>query len=291
MIVGLLLLVIAVFIFLWDRWRLNVFIGVPITAREHFSYQHRPTLFIHGYHGNRYSFGHLLHRLWQANIAETVARVKIYQDGSYTVVGSLGDIAQAQNPCIQVLFQQATASVLQQSDWLQHLTHDLFKKGVASVNLVGHSMGAVTAAVYCARYADQPDLPKVKRVVTIAGPFNDFELGKDTKKIFSYPLTKKGPEKVTPIYVYLRTHLQKLQEPIHFLNIVGNILPTTHVQHDGSVSADSGLALGFILAPTQHLYKQAVIRGANAAHSLLHENSLVDLNIIDFLWLTPLKEA
>ncbi|MFD1672299.1 alpha/beta fold hydrolase [Agrilactobacillus yilanensis] len=264
-----------------DFWRLGKAITRPISQQSAITYTGIPTIFIHGYRGNRYSFGRMLHRFYKLGAAQKTLVIKIAADGTWKTNGNW--VFEQNNPCIQVLFCKNTADVSQQVQWLTPLMAALKAKGVTTVNLVGHSMGAVTAVAYCAQ-ALTASQPKIAKVVTIAGPFNDLELGKDTAEILSYPLTKDGPQRTTPIYEYLQQHMAQVPYPIKFLNLVGNILPNSRVQHDGSVATSSGLSLKYILMQTPHIYHQAVLRGANAAHSLLHENSLVDWNIIEFLW-------
>ncbi|MSE22683.1 alpha/beta hydrolase, partial [Lactobacillus parabuchneri] len=65
-------------------------------------YTKQPTLFIHGYRGNRYSFGHLLWRLQKAGIAKKSMVIWVGKDGQLHVSGDA--VLQANNPTIQVLF-------------------------------------------------------------------------------------------------------------------------------------------------------------------------------------------
>ncbi|WP_152537734.1 alpha/beta fold hydrolase [Agrilactobacillus composti] len=279
-LLGLIFLSGLVF-FVVDFTRMGTVPYKTIQKQPDIRYTNIPTIFVHGYRGNRYSFGHMLQRFERSQVADKVAVVKVFADGRFTWKGQLGG---ALNPTIQVLFKKGTANVWAQTEWLHNLLAYLYHEGIPRVNLVGHSMGAVTVVAYCARFGNTPKLPQVAKVVTIAGPFNDFELGRDEREIFSYRLTRKGPEHRTPIYQFLKDNIDRIPKPIDFLNIVGNILPSTRVQHDGSVSSDSSFALAFILQGTKHHYAQALMRGPGAAHSLLHENALVDENIVDFLW-------
>lgn len=280
--IGLFFVIVVGLSWFWlDFRRLAQIVKMPLKRQKVVQYGQVPTIFVHGYRGNRYSFGRMLIRFQKKGIAQKTMVVRIFEDGSFTYKGKIP--RQSNNPCIQVLFQKNTATVQMQVQWLTGFLAFLKAQGCSTVNLVGHSMGAVSIVAYCAqKYRENQ--PQIQRVVTIAGPFNDLELGRDTPKIFSTPLTEEGPLEKTPIYTYLKKHMDRLPYSISFLNIVGTILPRSSMQHDGSVSMNSGLALKFILATTKHVYTQALIRGANAAHSLLHENSLVDWNISAFLW-------
>lgn len=250
------------------------------------TYTTTPTLFVHGYRGNRYSFGRMLQRFSRSGIAQKALVVRVTKNGTFKFSGDWQ--FESCNPCIQVLFQKNKATVVQQVQWLAKLLAFFKTQNIDTVNLVGHSMGAVTVTAYCGHCFGSTQ-PKVNKVVTIAGPFNDLELGRDEAQISGYPLTKSGPKQTTPIYEDLSKYLPQIPYKIEFLNIVGDILPAGHLAHDGSVATSSGLALKYILQSTKHKYIQALILGANAAHSLLHENSLVDWDMIDFLWARAVK--
>ncbi|MFK5280657.1 alpha/beta hydrolase, partial [Lacticaseibacillus paracasei] len=54
--------------------------------------------------------------------------------------------------------------------------------------------------------------------------------------------------------------------------------------HDGEVAINSSFAIRYLVKDRIKDYTEVVIRGPRAAHSLLHENRLVDHDIVEYLW-------
>lgn len=240
-------------------------------------YEAVPTLFIHGYRGNRYSMGHLLMRLQKMGVAKKALVIKVAVDGTLTFNGP--QEFTASNPTIQVLFQNNHADVQDQVRWLSQIVAILKKDyAVTAINLVGHSMGAITVL----RYLLTPTTVPVKAVVLLAAPVNDPSIGPDTPAVFWSELTQRGPLKKTANYNYLAQRIAHFPTEISVLNIAGELLGTS--RHDGSVAVDSSFALRSLLRGRINRYQEMLVRGAGGAHSMLHENRLVDQAISDFLW-------
>ncbi|EHE85487.1 PGAP1-like family protein [Latilactobacillus curvatus CRL 705] len=240
-------------------------------------YTKQPTLFIHGYRGNRYSFGHLLGRLQKAGIAKKSMVIWVGRNGRLHVDGDAA--LQANNPTIQVLFANNRADVQDQVRWLAAIIEHLKEAyGVTQVNLVGHSMGAITVL----RYLLTSDHAVVDKVILLAAPVNDPSIGPDTPLVFWSELTSRGPVKRTRNYNYLAVRAKYFPTAISVLNIAGELLGTN--RHDGSVAVDSSFALRSLLKGHVRHYQEMLVRGPGGAHSMLHENRLVDQAIDDFLW-------
>ena len=240
-------------------------------------YETAPTLFTHGYRGNRYSMGHLLMRLQKTGVAKKALVIKVAADGTLTFKGP--QELTASNPTIQVLFQNNHADVQDQVRWLSQIVAILKKDyDVTTINLVGHSMGAITVL----RYLLKPTAVPVKAVVLLAAPVNDPSIGPDTATVFWSELTQRGPRKKTANYNYLAKRVAHFPTAISILNVAGELLGTS--RHDGSVAVDSSFALRSLLRGRIDRYQEMLVRGAGGAHSMLHENRLVDQAISDFLW-------
>lgn len=239
-----------------------------------------PTIYIHGYSGNRYSFGHLLGRLHRAGIAQKAMVIHVKRNGQLRVQGHLLD---TKNPTIQVIFCHSRAHLATELTWLHQILVLLKHNGVHRVNLVGHSMGAVLVML-AAMQLPTKDTPRINKIVTLAGPFNDIELGKDTDEILVYEWGPRGPFRQAPIYHYIAEKVHDLPRDIHILNIAGDIftIPTRH--DDGVIAVQSAFALRWLLPKAGIDYQEVLIRGVRGAHSLLHENKLVDDNIVRFLY-------
>ncbi|MCP8858264.1 alpha/beta fold hydrolase [Latilactobacillus fuchuensis] len=240
-------------------------------------YTTTPTLFIHGYRGNRYSFGHLLGRLQKMGLAKKTLVVKVSKRGELTFSG-LSRLS-AVNPTIQVLFANNHADVQVQVGWLQQIMATLQADyDVEAVNLVGHSMGAITVL----RYLLVPQVIPVQQVILMAAPVNDPSIGPDTDRVFWSELTQRGPIRKTKNYQYLAQRVTQFPPDLAILNIAGELLGTN--RHDGSVAVDSSFALRSLLKDRVTAYQEMLVRGPGGAHSMLHENRLVDQAICDFLW-------
>ncbi|WP_424556419.1 alpha/beta fold hydrolase, partial [Staphylococcus epidermidis] len=81
--------------------------------------------------------------------------------------------------------------------WLATIIEHLKEAyGVTQVNLVGHSMGAITVL----RYLLTSDHAVVDKVILLAAPVNDPSIGPDTPLVFWSELTSRGPVKRTRNY-------------------------------------------------------------------------------------------
>lgn len=237
-----------------------------------------PTLFIPGYFGNRLSFGRLLNRLAHRYGAHKSMVVKVDRHGRIQVLGTLSK----SKPLIQVLFAKKSSRPQEQAEWVMAICALLHTRyGVEQVNLVGHSMGCITIFWFLTHQIRQSAVA-VKRVVTIAGPFNDSEIAKSTDKVDAYPLSPKGPTKRMPIYRELSKQIFEIPKDIKVLNIAGRI--SNSQQDDGEVSVNSAFSLRYLLHDPATQYHEILIRGKRATHRLLHENAIVDENIAKFIW-------
>ncbi|KRN29198.1 hypothetical protein IV38_GL000078 [Lactobacillus selangorensis] len=252
-----------------------------VTDQADVAYQTVPTVFVHGYSGNRLSFGRMLARFEHLHIAKKEIVFRVRKDGTLLQTGHLSH--RRDNPTVQVLFEDNRADEQKQSLWIARIMNRLKNnEGADAVNLVGHSMGGVSILRYLIVYGRNPHLPQTPKMVAIGAPFNDLELGKDGKEVFVYQLTDQGPSHKAPIYQFFEQRLDALPRDLSFLNIAGNQLRGG--LNDGSVAVESSFAIRFLLQKRIKSYQQVVIRGARAAHSLLHENTVVDHDLTEFLW-------
>ncbi|MCH4164267.1 MAG: alpha/beta hydrolase [Lentilactobacillus diolivorans] len=237
-----------------------------------------PTLFLPGYLGNRFSFGFLQNRLVSKFNANKSMVIIVNRHGKLRVIGQMNDY----RTMIQVLFKDKTSRPKQQAIWLLKICQLLEAEyHVSSVNLVGHSMGCITIFWYLTHEQAKSSI-SVKRVVAIAGPFNDSEIARSTPDVDAYPFNANGPVKRMPIYRALSQKIAAIPPEISVLNIAGKI--NDEQQNDGQVSLNSAFSLRYLLQQPAHYYREVVIRGKWATHRLLHENRLVDANIAKFIW-------
>ncbi len=237
-----------------------------------------PTIFLPGYFGNRFSFGFMLNRFEKKFWAKKSMVIRVGKLGNMKVQGDLAN----KRSLIQVIFTDHSSKAVVQANWLKDICLILNQQfNVDSINLVGHSMGCITIFWFLTHQLK--DLPiQVKRVVAIAGPFNNAEVAKNTKDVENYPNGEHGPKKRMPIYDALLHSVKNIPDDVQVLNIAGSI--NDQVFHDGEVSVNSAISLRYILKQTAVHYRELIVRGNRATHWKLHENRNVDQTIAKFLW-------
>lgn len=233
-----------------------------------------PTLFIHGYAGNYFSFGRMLKRFGKNGWGTKTGMIFVSHRGKVYFQGNPQGLT-------QVLFFENRDQVDQQVKWIWKILNQLkFYYQIPRVNIVAHSMGCVSVLKYLNQFGTDQRVASVEKVVTIGAPFNDLEVGKRTPYIENYELTADGPVKMTPLYQWMRDHQMGIPSAIKFLNIAGNLQNGSH--SDGQVSVNSALSLRFLVRNIKN-YRELVIHGKRAGHSNLHENQQVDQAIFKFL--------
>lgn len=242
-------------------------------------YSNVPTVFIHGYEGNSFSFGPLLRRLEREDVAKREMTIIVQADGKLTVEGKLKNTND--NPTIMVLFAKDVTDEITQSKWIDKVMRYLYKQKVYRVNLVSHSMGGVSSLRYLLEYAGD-QTPITERFVTIAAPFNDLEIAEDTEEIFAYELTEKGPSGETPIYQYFDQAMGKLPKELRVLDVAGDLKDGT--ESDGSVSTHSAFALRLLFQKHAKSYQEFTVTGKSGGHSAITKSAELEKNLIDFIW-------
>lgn len=269
---------------------LLVFVGIYYAKVRYFSpgtlakqkgieYSNVPTVFIHGYEGNSFSFGPLLRRLERENVAKREMTIVVQEDGKLTVEGKLKN--NHDNPTIMVLFAKDVTDEITQSRWIDKVMRYLYQQKISRVNLVSHSMGGVSTLRYLLEYADDRT-PQTERFVTIAAPFNDLEIAEDTEEIFAYELTEKGPSGETPIYQYFDHAMEKLPPNLQVLDVAGDLKDGT--ESDGSVSTHSAFALRLLFQKHAKSYQELTVTKKSGGHSAITKSTELKTKLIYFLW-------
>ncbi|GMA45479.1 hypothetical protein GCM10025853_29360 [Tetragenococcus halophilus subsp. halophilus DSM 20339] len=156
-----------------------------------------PTLFIHGYQGTTNSFKSMINDMQEENVAQREMLITVHADGSIDTQGELS--GEKTNPLIQVIFEDNVNDEWNQTEWIKS-TLSFLKEDyqIDKVNLVGHSMGGVSAYRYMGSYGQEDTLPEVENFIAIGAPFNDFV---DTSNYQSIEdLLKEGPEEPSGRY-------------------------------------------------------------------------------------------
>lgn len=238
-----------------------------------------PTLFIHGYGGTEGSFNGMLSRFEANGHGKKILTVTVQPDGSVSDNGTWED--QSEKPMIQVLFADNKNNEWNQADWVKSVLSYLSSTyQIEEVNIVGHSMGGVSSFRYLITYGSDESLPKVNKFVAIGAPFNDFVTGNEAQGLDA--LAQEGPWVSSQRYSDFAAAIQQYPKATPMLNIVGDLEDGS--EGDGTVPIRSGLSIGHLMQTNAIDYREKIITGPQASHSLLHENTQVDKLVADFLW-------
>jgi len=259
--------------------KIRYFSPGTLTKQKDIHYSNIPTVFIHGYEGNSFSFGPLLRRFERENVAKREMTIIVQADGKLSVEGKLEN--KNDNPTIMVLFAKDVTDEITQSKWIDKVMRYLYQQKVSRVNLVSHSMGGVSSLRYLLEYAGDKT-PVTEDFVAIAAPFNDLEIAEDTEEIFAYELTEKGPSGETPIYQYFDKAMNQLPTNLHVLDVAGDLKDGT--ESDGSVSTHSAFALRLLFQKHARSYQELTVTGKSGGHSAITKSAELEKQLIKFIW-------
>ncbi|MFD2308556.1 alpha/beta fold hydrolase [Enterococcus termitis] len=238
-----------------------------------------PTLFIHGYGGGNSSFGGMLKRMEAADFTKKELVLTVDVEGQVTATGQL--TGSENNPSVQILFEENKNNEWNQAEWIKNCLiylRDTYK--IDQVNLVGHSMGGVSALRYMTTFGGDASLPKVQKFVGIAVPFNNFvELseGETMDELIS-----NGPSVQSERFADFVNGINLVARDMKVLILAGDV-------EDGSLSDEAvpvadALSVVSLFKSNGNDVQYKVFYGKNAQHSQLHENTEVDQAVAAFLW-------
>lgn len=237
-----------------------------------------PTVYFHGYSGTIHSFGGMIQRLQDKGLTKKEMIITVQPDGSLQTQGKLAK--KKDNPSIQVLFADNQNNEWNQTDWIYAVMRYLKKSGIDQINVVGHSMGGVSSLRYLVTYGQPQDAPKIKKLITIGSPFNDFNDTSGTQTIKD--VLKDGPLPESSRYHDYAQNIDNVPKSISVLMIGGQLNDQTF--SDGTVPITSALGAYALLKDHGNPISYRIIRGEDAHHSQLHENTTVDGDVAHFLW-------
>lgn len=243
-----------------------------------------PTIFVHGLMGSHKSTDKMITAMQNNGHAKKIMTINVQADGNLNITGKYD--RQINKPVIQINFDNNQASIQTQTVWLTNVLHYLrTKQHVKRYNAVAHSAGNVTLVETEMRA--KKTIPRLNRLVIIAGPFNGVIGMNDAAN--ANQLQKNGEPKVIypandwyPSYSQLLSWRHQFPTSVKILNIYGDLGDGTH--SDGMVTEQSELSVNYLLRGLHDTIKNVKITGPNAAHSALHDNQTVNRQIIKFLW-------
>lgn len=241
-----------------------------------------PTLFIHGLMGSHKSTDGLITAAETKANGKKVMTITVQNDGTVNVEGSLP--SKTKRPLIQINFANNEASTTTQSQWLTKVLQLLQTKyHVTKYNVVAHSAGNV--AFFQTVTQKSIKLPKLKKYVILAGPFNGVVGMNDVAnqiKLLAHdqPQTYYPANDYYPGYQQLLDTSKQFPKNVKILNIYGDLNDGTN--SDGLVTIQSELSINYLLYKQHESIKNVKMTGIS--HSGLHNSKQVNQKWIKFMW-------
>ena len=241
-----------------------------------------PTLFLHGYSGSLNSEKFLVQSARNAGATKNIIKALVDRDGQVTLKGTYHK--KASNPIVMVEFERNKHTDFRDlSKWLKQVLVSLQNEyDIKDFNMVAHSMGNITLSYYLLNYGDDPSLPKLKKQVSIAGPFNGVMAFDGDPRAAEFDADGK-PKLSTPVYedlLYLRTRYPNKQ--VDVLNVFGDVEDGS--KSDERVTNASSMSLKYLVQDRAKSYQSYKVTGPDGQHSQLHESDDVANKMIQFLW-------
>lgn len=237
-----------------------------------------PTFFFHGWGSNANAETQMANAAKKAGASNTIIQADVSKNGTVKLNGTIPK--NAKNPIIKVnLEDNQSGKTSYVKDVITAISN---KYHYARINLVGHSMGNLQIANYINENYDNKKLPKINKVVSIAGHYDGY-LGEEASQKAKIKNKKTGePDIYSDVFKQLLPLRKHYPRQIEVLNIYGNKEDGSN--SDGSVSVASAQSYKYLINGRAKSYREVEIKGKNAQHSKLHENKEVDKLLIDFLW-------
>ena len=236
-----------------------------------------PTFFFHGWGSNANAETQMANAAKKAGASNTIIQADVSKNGTVKLNGTIPK--NAKNPIIKVnLEDNQSGKTSYVKDVITAVSN---KYHYARINLVGHSMGNLQIANYINENYDNKKLPKINKVVSIAGHYDGY-LGEEAGQKAKIKNKKTGePDIYSDVFKQLLPLRKHYPRQIEVLNIYGNKEDGSN--SDGSVSVASAQSYKYLINGRAKSYREVEIKGKNAQHSKLHENKEVDKLLIDFL--------
>ncbi|MFT8410229.1 MAG: alpha/beta fold hydrolase [Schleiferilactobacillus perolens] len=235
---------------------------------------HTPTLFVHGFGGGYGSEKDMIDDLSKHAGFRQVLRFDVDNNDHAQVSGNWP--VNVRYPLIAIVFKSGRPD----STALVKILENLKKEyGIKNFNAVGHSAGSTAWANWAVTDAANTKEPTLRKLITIAGPFNGFP-GMD-KAAAQATLDKDGkPSYISSRYEPLLENRQHFPTTAAVLNLYGDMGDGS----DSRVPVVSARALRYIVEPRAKSYTERVIKNNLSQHSKLHEhNPLVNRYLYEFL--------
>ena len=242
----------------------------------------QPTFYLHGYGGSARSTDSMIKAAREQKNATQVLTATVRKDGSVDLQGRW--LAKTTRPIVQVVFEDnRNPNYQQDGEWFKNVLVAVNRQhSFKRFNVVAHSMGNLTAVYYLLNHATDKQLPRMAKMVNIAGHFDGI-IGMDDQPNQNQVKKDGQPQKMNATYRQLMGLRNQLPaKSIAVLNIYGDLGDGTH--SDGRVSNASSQSLRYLVTPGAKTYQEKKFTGKKAQHSQLHENHAVNQTVLAFLW-------
>lgn len=240
-----------------------------------------PTLFFHGALSNYHSEQHMVNAILRSGVSNSVIRANVDADGKVKLVDTLSQ--NVKNPLVMVNYgNNIQLDYEKQGLYAENVVLALKQKyHFKQVNFVGHSLGTISMMYYLLAQNKNHALLPVKKMVTIAGPFDGVKysnLPESLSQPQNLQVVNGRPNKMNSSYRKLAQISPANVKDLQVLNIIGNTGKNT----DGVVTTASALSLGYLMRNARS-YQVLQLTGYSAEHGRLTFNRHVEQSIINFL--------
>lgn len=259
-------------------------------AAIHYVQSRTPTLFVHGWGSSSHAEEKMTAAARNAGVTKTIVHANVDRQGNVTFNRHIP--ANAVNPIVEVnLADNKLAGYGKDGNYVQGYHHGgTYIKAVVlalekqhhypAINLVGHSMGNLEIINYINDNSQSKQLPRINHLVAIAGHYNGL-VGQAKAEQTTFSSTGK-PDWMDSTYRELLGLRKSFPRTTRVLNIYGDLLDGSHSDKD--VPVNSAKSLRYLVADRAKSYREVEIRGKAAQHSRLHNNTQVNQELINFLW-------
>lgn len=244
-----------------------------------------PTIFVHGLRGSSKTMREMLKSAAQTGYNHLLT-IHITHAGKLKVSGRWDD--SVVHPLIQINFGNSQARLAFQVRWLHEVMIYLRgQHGVQAYNAVGHSAGSVALVAYAEQFGRDTWLPRLRKLVTIAGPFNGV-IGMNESQNTNTLAPNGCPRIIYPKNFWLPSYTELYRFRHNFpqdaavLNIYGDLNDGSN--SDQYISTASARSLRYLLGSIPASFREVGFHGITAEHSRLHDNPRVQALVLNFLF-------
>ena len=239
-----------------------------------------PTIFLHGFNGDVSSTNQMIVAAErELNLHKSML---IYVNFSGEITYLDDGLLQDHNPIIQIVFQNRFALHEFRINKLYEIVKYLKSHyHIQKINGIGHSLGANDFVDLELMYGSSEKLPKLNKLVTIAGLFNGMFGFLDRCGLTSI-LSNGAPKHMTYEYKQRLKYKNCFPSGIRLLNVIGKSDPIHNNDH--WVSFSSARSVKFLLQDRLESYEEYIVTGPMGEHTALNRNSDVEHTVNEFIW-------